>query len=145
MVPVAAIRVLLPGEEHAQVAEAWGLRAATKAVVLLQSGRKTRRVVGDNLTVIRYAADQGGLRKLAIQATLERPLADLAVSGRRVEWAAVRRRFNALADQQATEAVKSAAVMRARGLTAPAFEVISLDPHPDATQVVSALRARVSW
>ena len=95
--------------------------------------------------MIRYAADQGGFRKLALQSVLERPLADLAFSGRKVEEAAVRRRVNALADEHATEALLRAGRLKKEGHTRPSVEIVALEAHPEAAAVIAVLGAKASW
>ena len=144
MVPTCAVHILLPGEEHAQVAEAWGLRGAVGLALYGTKGTTGNRITGDNLAVIRYAADQGGLRKIALQALLEVPLARLAATGRKIEWLAVRRRFNKAADREATEALM-AARERADRTTRHEVRIVPMEYHPNRDQLVEHLLGIDRW
>ena len=104
--------VALPAEQYAQVAEAWGLRLGCQLLDKYDSHSLPCRsacVIGDNLPVVRYAASQGRLHRPHMQALLEHPLARLALSAWNLSWMAVRRRFNAAADEAATKALLAAA------------------------------------
>ena len=113
--PALLLRIELPGESTAPVAEAWGLRGACRVLAahgsrFLPVGLPGRfaRVVGDNLAVVRFAACSGRLHDWHLQGLLEEPLASLAALGWAVEWLAARRRFNQAADAEATAAVMEA-------------------------------------
>merc|ERR1739836_366791 len=82
---VASALVPLPAEQHAQVAEAWGARLAAMLIA---------RVVGDNLSVVRYCAGRARLHRLALQRVLEPALGLLSGLGWKITWLAVRRRLN---------------------------------------------------
>ena len=112
-------RVSLPQEQHAQVAEAWGLRLALG--LLLDTGARIRiaRVLGDNLAVVRYGAGHGRLHRPAMQSLLEQPLARAALAGWGLEWVAVRRRYNQPADEEATRALRLARELARRGVVRP--------------------------
>ena len=91
--PAVVMRILLPGVPHAQVAEAWGLRGAcyllhTFGPDLAPPGApvRTARGIGDNLSVIRYAACTGRLHRPELQQVVEGPLATLAALGWSVDW-----------------------------------------------------------
>ena len=145
MAPVAAVSIALPGEEHAQVAEAWAGRAAIRAALQLDFVCGSRRCTGDNLTIVRYGAGQGRLHKVELQGVLEQPLSELAAAGRHCEWLAARRRFNKRADEVATAALMRAAALRDLGHTAPAAMVHILDLHRAGPTVVQALESRKHW
>ena len=74
-------------------------------------------VVGDNLPVVRYAADAGRLRRPHLHPILDGPLAARACTGRETRWLAVRRGYNAGADRAATEACRLAACAAEQGRT----------------------------
>ena len=113
-------RVSLPGEEYAQVAEAWGLRLALLLLLGDLGGtRRSARIVGDNLAVVRYGASQGRLHQPDMQGVLEQVLARVLLLGWDLQWAAVRQRFNQAADYQAGLAVDEAEARKGRGETAP--------------------------
>ena len=113
--------VSLPGQEHAQIAEAWGLRAGVMFLtnVLPNAQPKSVRIVGDNLAVIKYGNSSGRLHKPEMQGLLEEPLGRLAIQGWDTEWVAVRRRFNKAADAGATEATLRASNEFASGCRHP--------------------------
>ena len=49
----------LPGEAHAQVAEAYGCRVGLGMPVDMRCGTRAARVAGDNLNVVRSRASEG--------------------------------------------------------------------------------------
>jgi len=106
---VAGCAIALPQQHSAQYAEAYGCRAALLWLAARRDRVRCARIIGDNLAVVRYCAGQGGLRRPALQALLEAPLASAYASGWQVEWVAVRRRLNAAADALATAGVMWAA------------------------------------
>ncbi len=81
-------RVSLPGEEYARVAEAWGLRLALLLLCDLLNVRRSARIVGDNLAVVRYGASQGRLHQPDMQGVLEQVLARVLLLGWDLQWAA---------------------------------------------------------
>ena len=114
--------IALPGEQFAQVAEAWGLRLG--CLLLLGEGagldgERTALMSGDNLPVIRYGAGQGRLHRPEMQGILESVLHQLPACGWRLEWVAVRRCFNAAADELATAALLFAADIAEGGSLLP--------------------------
>ena len=115
MVMIRRTVIGLPGEAHAQVAEAYGCRFGQRMLLDIRCGMRAARVAGDNLNVVRYCASEGRIRKPHIQELLEGPLGDCAARGWTVNWAAVRRRENEAADEAATEGVYMAARMVERG------------------------------
>ena len=66
----------LPGEAHAQVAEAYGCRAGLRMLLDIRCEVRAARVAGDNLNVVRYCASEGRIRKPLVQELLEGPLGD---------------------------------------------------------------------
>ena len=95
----AAIIVPLPTLPRA--AEAWGARAAIYLAIRTDTGGAPVRIVGDEPTVVRYCAAAGRIRSAGLHLILDDALNDLAASGRRVEWAAVRRCHNRAAHEAA--------------------------------------------
>jgi hypothetical protein len=120
---LARALVALPGEEHAQVAEAWGCRLGLDLLRQWAPNDRRARVIGDNLAVIRYGANVGRLRRPAMASLLSAGLAELAQRCWALTWRAVRRRLNGAADAVATEAVMWASRLAATGATAPAITV----------------------
>ena len=100
-------RVPLPAEEHAQVAETWGAVAAIELLTYVPL-HAAALISGDNLNIVRYCAAAGRLRRPHLALPLTRPLADLALTTRTVQWQAVPRRVNKEADSIATEALMQA-------------------------------------
>ena len=49
----------LPGEAHAQVAEAYGCRIGLKMLLGVQCDIRAARAAGDNLNEVRYCASEG--------------------------------------------------------------------------------------
>ena len=107
---LATVEVLLPAESDAQVAEAWGAHAALSLLDVVPPAVSVR-IAGDNLAVVRYCAAHGRLRRPDMAMPLERPLGDLSLSGRTVEWMAVPRRLNGAADAIATHALQTSATL----------------------------------
>ena len=111
----------LPGVDNAQVAEAVGCRSVLALLSGLRPMQRTVRIVGDNLSVIRYGVGTARLRRLHLQAHLEQGLGDALMSGWKLTWQAVRRRLNTAADYWATQGVYLAAHLRRLGSTAQAI------------------------
>ena len=111
--------VALPGEQWAPIAEAWGLYLALQLLLHVRQPCLACQIVGDNLSVLRFAAAQGSLRNPAHEGLLAPALSQLALHGIAPEWLAVRRRFNKAADARATAAVHWAAGLAATGATKP--------------------------
>ena len=57
---VARAVIGLPGQAHAQVAEAYGCRIGLQMLADPQRRLRAARVAGDNLNVVRYCASGGG-------------------------------------------------------------------------------------
>ena len=123
LVPYASVVVALPGETNAPRAEAHGCRALL--LTLESSGARRRRasLAGDNLAVVRHAAAQGRLASQHVQGVIESVLQRVALAGWVLDWAAVRRRFNHAADEQATQGVQWARQLFDAGLRAPRSRV----------------------
>ena len=111
--------VALPGEPYAQIAEAWGAGLALWLICRHVRDLAAVRVFGDNLAVVRYCAAQCRIRKPDMAGVLEAPLAQAALGGHDVQWAAVRRRYNTAADEVATLAVTWAAGLCGNGSYCP--------------------------
>ena len=109
----------LPGEDWSPVAEAWGLHLALQLLMKVGSAHHPCQVIGDNLSVVRFAAAQGSLRNPTHEGLLSPSLAQLALRGIEPVWLAVRRRFNSAADARATAAVHWAASLAAAGIRTP--------------------------
>ena len=112
---IARVLVAMPGEQHAQIAEA---RAAAAGLDLLLSQTPACRqaaLAGDNLAVVRYCCGYGRLRRPAMQQLLDPRLGAARERGWVLEWQAVRRRLNCEADEAATVAVRWAADLFAAG------------------------------
>ena len=75
---IARAVIGLPGEAHAQVAEAYGCRVGLRMLMGTQCRIRAARVAGDNLNVVRYCASEGRIRRPHIQELLEGPLGDCA-------------------------------------------------------------------
>ena len=73
-------------------------------------------MVGDNLAVIRYCAGTARLRARPQQALLEDALAEAGTRGWTLDWQAVRRSLNTLADRHATRGVRWARECRSAGV-----------------------------
>ena len=112
---IAVCVVALPGEEHAQIAEAWGCRAGLFLLRTAAQHSGTATITGDNLMVVRRGAAQGGVRKCETGLVLDRELARVAHVGTELRWRAVRRRHNKEADAVATRALEHAAALQRRG------------------------------
>jgi hypothetical protein len=104
----ATSKIALPGIGHPQIAEAWGLKLAILLIIQSSHCVKTCRIIGDSLSVVRYGAAQGLLRKPEVQAILEAPLSRMASAGWSIEWAAIEGRHNSSAHNLATAARKKA-------------------------------------
>ena len=115
---VARCVIAIPSQGHAQYAEAYACRVALRWITACRTPVRSVRVVGDNLAVMRFCAQYGRLRRPATQALLEQPLADLHAAGWRINWHAVRRRFNGAADALATEGVIWASALATAGANA---------------------------
>ena len=87
------------------MAEAFGCRAALELLWRYGEGTGRARVVGDNLAVVRYCAGTARLRARPQQALLEDALANASARGWVLDWQAVRRNLNSLADRHATRGV----------------------------------------
>ena len=107
--------VAIPWDAGAQVAEAIGCRAALYLLLDLPTANKSARIVGDNLAVVRFGAGTARLRRVAMQAQVERGLNAVLGQGWRLAWQAVRRRLNGDADCFATQGVMLAARLRDAG------------------------------
>ena len=127
------IAIALPGEQHAPVAEAWGLRAALQLLLEARVPRKLRTAIiaGDNLAVVRYGASLGKLAKPHMHAIIDEPLNASIGQGWQKDWIPIRRRFNKEADQIATFAVMQARKLLDRNITAPTKIVIPNDADLD--------------
>ena len=97
-----------PLSANAQLAEARGGQLVMNLLRTLCK-RKTARVAGDNLQVIRYCAGSARLHATHLHEHLNRGLSDLAICGWTILWHAVRRSLNKAADECATAAVHWAA------------------------------------
>ena len=117
----------LPGEAHAQVAEAYGCRVGLRMIMDTQCRVRTAEVAGDNLNVVRCCAVEGRLRRPQIQELLEGPPGDCAARGWALKRSAVRRRENEAADSAATDGVYMAAVMAERGNNEPRIHITRYD------------------
>ena len=78
---VAAAVVAIPWNASAQLAEAFGCRAALELLWRYGNGVGRARVVGDNLAVIRYCAGTARLRARPQQALLEEALGGSGLGG----------------------------------------------------------------
>ena len=121
---LAHTEVALPGEEHAQVAEAWGCHAALHLLLHLRPVHRQARVSGDNLAVVRYGAGMARLRRPAMQGLLGPSISQLECAGWTLDWRAVRRRLNTAADAIATAGVTTAARLAQQGSWAPATRTV---------------------
>ena len=113
---VAAAVVAIPWGASAQLAEAFGCRAALELLWRYGEGIGRARVVGDNLAVIRYCAGTARLRARPQQALLEDALANASARGWVLDWQAVRRNLNTLADRHATRGAVWAQECRVAGV-----------------------------
>ena len=95
----------LPGERWAPAAEAWGLRIALDLINQLDIAGEAVRITGDNLSVIRFGAGQGRLRRADMEALLSSAISTTLQLGWVPRWNAVPRRYNSEADAIATEAL----------------------------------------
>ena len=120
---LARALVALPGEPHAQVAEAWGGKLSTDLLTTLAPADRRAHVIGDNLAVVRYGAERGALRRPGMHGPLAASLARAAEKGWHLAWTAVRRRLNKAADAAATTAVHWAHRLRQQGCTAPVVHI----------------------
>jgi hypothetical protein len=105
----------LPKENSSQVAEAWGLKLAIYLLIHSGASPKWGRTIGDCLSVVRYGASQGLLRKPEVQSVLEPSLHQLAAAGWVLEWIAVHGRHNSCAHELATQARKDAKALAEAG------------------------------
>ena len=113
------------------VAESGACRTGLQLLANYPNPRsKAARVVGDNLPVIRYGANTGRLRRHSHQSLLEDGLTPLALTGWRLLWQGVRRRFNQGADSIATLGVFWADALRQAGVTSPTVFVTWLHSPP---------------
>ena len=127
---IATAVVAIPWQATAQVAEAIGCRTALEMLHTLKAGRRSARVVGDNLAVVRYCAGTARLRRATMQAQLEPALAAVAQQGWQLTWQAVRRRLNGAADSLATQGVYRAADLLQEGLAEMECDIRWLPPEP---------------
>ena len=102
---VAAPIVAIPWGASAQLAEAFGCSAALELLQRYGVGVGRARVVGDNLAVVRYCAGTARLRARPQQALLEDALGAASARGWVLDWQAVRRNLNSLADRHATRGI----------------------------------------
>ena len=125
--PIAGLEISLPTEWSAPTAEAWGAHAA---LTLLHRerpvGARTATVIGDNLAVVRFGRAQGRLHSPDLQAPIEEALQRTLMAGWLLNWKAVRRRWNKLADFHATRAKLRAAQLKTAGVTDPTWVTIPL-------------------
>ena len=122
----------LPAEEHAQVAEAWGLRLGLLLLRRLRPEDRRARIVGDNLAVIRHGASMGRLRRANMHSLIGPVLTAVHSQGWALDWCAVRRRLNAAADHVATDAVFQAARRAEQGFMRPHVTVEDFAPQADS-------------
>ena len=120
---IARALVALPGEPHAQVAEAWGAKLAVDLLTAHAPGDRRAQVIGDNLAVVRYGAERGALRRPGMHGPLAAALARAAEKGWHLSWTAVRRRLNEAAAAAATSAVHWAHQLRQQGHTDPVTHI----------------------
>ena len=113
---VAAAVVAIPWNASAQLAEAFGCRAALELLWRYGEGAGRARVVGDNLAVIRYCAGTARLRARPQQALLEEALGGVGARGWQLDWQAVRRNLNSMADRHATRGVQWAVRCKEAGI-----------------------------
>ena len=123
------IAIALPNQKTAPIAEAWGLKAAARLLHAQRVPRQRRsvRIVGDNLAVIRYGASLGKLAQPHMHAVLDGILDTLNEQGWDCEWVAVRRRYNKEADCVATYAVHQARELLGRGVLDPTEILVTSD------------------
>ena len=81
------------------------------------------RIIGDNFGVVRYGAECGALRNLAMHQPLADAIANAAEKGWALKWRAVRRRLNKAADEVATEGVHWAHRLQQIGVCEPRTHV----------------------
>ena len=112
---IAKATVAIPSQHYAAYAEAFGCRTALIWLVARGGYARAARVAGDNLAVVRYCAQVGRLRRLAIQRLLEASLANVYARGWCLDWVAVRRILNKEADALATAGIMRAARMAETG------------------------------
>ena len=98
----------LPSERWAPAAEAWGFRIALDLINQLERAGEAVRITGDNLSVIRFGAGHGRLRRPDMEALLSNALATTLQLGWTPSWNAAPRRYNSEADALATEALQRA-------------------------------------
>ena len=108
---MARAAIGLPGQAHAQVAEAYGCMIRLQMLADTRCHLRAARAAGDNLNVACYCASEGRLRRPHIQELLEGPLGVVAARGWTLSWTAIRRRLNGAADATTTEGVFLAARM----------------------------------
>ena len=113
---VAAAVVALPWSATAQLAEAFGCRAALRLLLRYGKSAGRARVVGDNLAVVRYCAGSARLRARPQQALLEEALGGAGARGWLLDWQAVRRNLNSMADRHATRGIMWALRCREAGI-----------------------------
>ena len=106
---MAAAIVAVPWNASAQLAEAFGCRAALQLLLRYGEAAGRARVVGDNLAVVRYCAGTARLRAGPQQALLEDALGEICGRGWQLDWQAVRRHLNTLADRHSTRGIEWAA------------------------------------
>ena len=112
---IASCVVAIPGHHHAQYAEALGCAEAIRWLASHGGDNRSARVAGDNLSVIRYCAREGRLRRVESQAALEAALTEARARGWCIDFVAVPRRLNMDADALATKGVLLAAALADRG------------------------------
>ena len=107
--------VALGGEQAVPTTEAWGLRLALTDLCRrgrsrepILSQERTARLIGDNVSVIRYGASQGRLRRHEQAGLLEGPLTEAALQGWDLTWLPVHRSLNGAADFFAKHAAQHA-------------------------------------
>ena len=113
---IAAAVVAIPWGASAQLAEAFGCRAALELLWRYGEGAGRARVVGDNLAVVRYCAGTARLRARPQQALLEDALGNAGARGWVLDWQAVRRNLNSMADRHATRGILWALRCREAGV-----------------------------
>ena len=113
---VAAAVVAVPWGASAQLAEAYGCWAALELLRRYGGGVGRARVVGDNLAVVRYCAGTARLSARPQQALLENALGSAVARGWMLDWQAVRRNMNSMADRHATRGILWAVRCRRAGV-----------------------------
>ncbi|MFM7985672.1 MAG: hypothetical protein ACKPKO_40805, partial [Candidatus Fonsibacter sp.] len=108
-------RISIPRVASVLYAEAVGCGEALRWLAAHDVTVRLARVCGENLAVLRFCAHEGRLRDPVVHDVLDRALNAVYARGWRIEWTAIRRRFNVAADRLATEGIMHAVSLAESG------------------------------